>query len=100
LSERGRRNTTSKTRRATTYTKRSITPPPSRTSKVREPTWPAPRAHPSSRRRCLRLSEPRLGSPQGNGGPLIVFRDPDNIQLELWAFGWDLVTTNVDCGQA
>jgi glyoxylase I family protein len=28
------------------------------------------------------------------GGPLIVFRDPDNIQLEVWAFDWDLVTTN------
>jgi glyoxylase I family protein len=24
------------------------------------------------------------------GGPLIVFRDPDNIQLELWAFDSDL----------
>ena len=29
-----------------------------------------------------------------NGGPLIVFRDPDNIQLELWAFDWDLVELN------
>ena len=26
-----------------------------------------------------------------NGGPLIVFRDPDNIQLELWAYDPDLV---------
>jgi glyoxylase I family protein len=26
-------------------------------------------------------------------GPLIVFRDPDNIQLELWAFDADLVRT-------
>jgi catechol 2,3-dioxygenase-like lactoylglutathione lyase family enzyme len=30
-----------------------------------------------------------------NGGPLIVFRDPDNIQLELWAFDWDQVRPNV-----
>jgi glyoxylase I family protein len=26
-----------------------------------------------------------------NGGPLITFRDPDNIQLELWAFDPALV---------
>jgi catechol 2,3-dioxygenase-like lactoylglutathione lyase family enzyme len=26
-------------------------------------------------------------------GPVIVFRDPDNIQLELWAFDPDLVRT-------
>jgi catechol 2,3-dioxygenase-like lactoylglutathione lyase family enzyme len=26
-----------------------------------------------------------------NGGPLIVFRDPDNIQLELWAYDPALV---------
>ena len=26
------------------------------------------------------------GVQEENGGPLIVFRDPDNIQLELWAF--------------
>ena len=25
-------------------------------------------------------------------GPLIVFRDPDNIQLELWAFDPDIVS--------
>jgi hypothetical protein len=31
-----------------------------------------------------------------NGGPLIVFRDPDNIQIELWAFDPDLVIVNVD----
>jgi catechol 2,3-dioxygenase-like lactoylglutathione lyase family enzyme len=31
------------------------------------------------------------GVQEENGGPLIVFRDPDNIQLELWAFDWDLV---------
>jgi glyoxylase I family protein len=30
-----------------------------------------------------------------NGGPLIVFRDPDNIQLELWAFNPALATRNV-----
>src|SRR5205085_4934793 len=41
-----------------------------------------------------------LAAHREKGGPLIVFRDPDNIELELWAFGWDLVTTNVDCGQA
>jgi catechol 2,3-dioxygenase-like lactoylglutathione lyase family enzyme len=31
------------------------------------------------------------GVQEENGGPLIVFRDPDNIQFELWAFDWDLV---------
>lgn len=31
------------------------------------------------------------GVQEENGGPLIVFRDPDNIQLELWAFDPDLV---------
>ena len=31
------------------------------------------------------------GIREENGGPLVVFRDPDNIQLELWAFDWDLV---------
>ena len=30
------------------------------------------------------------------GGPLIVFRDPDDIQLELWAFDWDAVNAIVD----
>jgi glyoxylase I family protein len=40
------------------------------------------------------------GVKEENGGPLIVFRDPDNIQLELWAFDWDLVNTNVDDEQA
>lgn len=34
------------------------------------------------------------------GGPLIVFRDPDNIQLEVWAVDWDLVNSNVDSEQA
>jgi len=40
------------------------------------------------------------GVKKENGGPLIVFRDPDNIQLELWAFDWDLVNSNVDSEQA
>jgi glyoxylase I family protein len=31
------------------------------------------------------------GVQEENGGPLIVFRDPDNIQLELWAFDPELV---------
>lgn len=31
------------------------------------------------------------GVQEENGGPLIVFRDPDNIQLELWAFDPDRV---------
>lgn len=31
------------------------------------------------------------GVQEENGGPLVVLRDPDNIQLELWAFDWDLV---------
>ena len=31
------------------------------------------------------------GVQEENGGPLIVFRDPDNIQLELWAFDPALV---------
>jgi catechol 2,3-dioxygenase-like lactoylglutathione lyase family enzyme len=31
------------------------------------------------------------GVQEENGGPLIVFRDPDNIQLELWAYDPDLV---------
>ena len=26
------------------------------------------------------------GIQEENGGPLIVFRDPDNIQLEVWAY--------------
>jgi glyoxylase I family protein len=30
------------------------------------------------------------------GGPLIVFRDPDNIQLELWAFDPELVRSGVN----
>jgi hypothetical protein len=33
-----------------------------------------------------------------NGGSLIVFRDPDNIQFELWAFDWDLVQLDPQSG--
>ena len=29
-----------------------------------------------------------------NGGPLIVFRDPDNIQLEVWAYDPEQVQMN------
>jgi glyoxylase I family protein len=36
------------------------------------------------------------GVQEENGGPLIVFRDPDNIQLELWAFDWALVQLDPD----
>ena len=32
------------------------------------------------------LGVPHSGVQEENGGPLIVFRDPDNIQLELYAF--------------
>lgn len=31
------------------------------------------------------------GVQEENGGPLITLRDPDNIQVELWAFDPDLV---------
>ena len=31
------------------------------------------------------------GVQEEQAGPVIVFRDPDNIQLELWAFDADLV---------
>jgi catechol 2,3-dioxygenase-like lactoylglutathione lyase family enzyme len=34
---------------------------------------------------------PHSGIQEENGGPLIVLRDPDNIQVELWAFDPDLV---------
>ena len=34
------------------------------------------------------------GIQEENGGPLIVFRDPDNIQLEVWAFDMAQVTMN------
>jgi catechol 2,3-dioxygenase-like lactoylglutathione lyase family enzyme len=39
------------------------------------------------------------GIQEENGGPLIVFRDPDNIQLELWAFDPALAVSNVDSGE-
>jgi catechol 2,3-dioxygenase-like lactoylglutathione lyase family enzyme len=32
------------------------------------------------------LNVPHSGIQEEQGGPLVVFRDPDNIQLELWAF--------------
>jgi glyoxylase I family protein len=32
------------------------------------------------------LDVPHSGVQEERGGPLIVLRDPDNIQLELWAF--------------
>jgi glyoxylase I family protein len=35
------------------------------------------------------------GVQEENGGPLIVLRDPDNIQLELWAFDPGLATMNI-----
>ena len=38
------------------------------------------------------------GVQEENGGPLIVFRDPDNIQFELWAFDWDLVQLDPQSG--
>jgi catechol 2,3-dioxygenase-like lactoylglutathione lyase family enzyme len=38
------------------------------------------------------------GVQEENGGPLIVFRDPDNIQLEVYAFDMSLVTLNVEPG--
>jgi glyoxylase I family protein len=40
------------------------------------------------------------GVQEENGGPLIVFRDPDNIQLELYAFDPGLATKNADQGAA
>jgi glyoxylase I family protein len=36
------------------------------------------------------------GVKEENGGPLIVLRDPDGIQLELWALDWNAVNANVD----
>ena len=38
-----------------------------------------------------RLGVPHSGIKEENGGPLITLRDPDNIQVELWAFDPDLV---------
>src|SRR5262245_22128073 len=37
------------------------------------------------------LGVPHSGVQDERGGPLIVLRDPDNIQIELWAFDWNLV---------
>jgi glyoxylase I family protein len=34
------------------------------------------------------------GIQEENGGPLIVFRDPDHIQLEVWAYDPSMVTMN------
>ena len=34
------------------------------------------------------------GVQEERGGPLIVLRDPDNIQLELWAFDWNRASDN------
>lgn len=36
------------------------------------------------------------GIKEENGGPLLTFRDPDNIQLEFHAFDPGQATTNVD----
>jgi catechol 2,3-dioxygenase-like lactoylglutathione lyase family enzyme len=38
------------------------------------------------RRHLDQLGVPHSGIQEENGGPLITLRDPDNIQLELWAF--------------
>jgi catechol-2,3-dioxygenase len=37
------------------------------------------------------LGIPHSGVQEEQGGPLIVLRDPDNIQIELWAFDWSRV---------
>jgi catechol-2,3-dioxygenase len=37
------------------------------------------------------LGVPHSGIQDEVGGPLVVLRDPDNIQLELWAFDPALV---------
>ena len=36
------------------------------------------------------------GIQEENGGPLLGFRDPDNIQLELWAFDPSLIDFGAD----
>jgi catechol 2,3-dioxygenase-like lactoylglutathione lyase family enzyme len=41
--------------------------------------------------RLHELGIPHSGVQEEQAGPVIVFRDPDNIQLELWAFDADLV---------
>jgi catechol 2,3-dioxygenase-like lactoylglutathione lyase family enzyme len=38
-----------------------------------------------------RLGVAHSGIQEENGGPLITLRDPDNIQIELWAFDPSLV---------
>jgi hypothetical protein len=46
-------------------------------------------SNPSSDRFDERVVGPdhfALQDPDRNRGPLIVFRDPDNIRLEVWAF--------------
>ena len=40
-----------------------------------------------------RLGIEHSGVLEEQAGPVVVFRDPDNIQLELWAFDPDLVRT-------
>lgn len=42
-----------------------------------------------------RLGVPNSGIQEENGGPLISFRDPDNILIELWAFDPELVQLGV-----
>ena len=37
------------------------------------------------------LGIPHSGIKEENGGPLLTLRDPDNIQVELWAWDPDLV---------
>jgi len=49
--------------------------------------------------RAKHLDDPGVensGIQEEIGGPLIVFRDPDNIQLEVWAFDWELVAANAE----
>ena len=36
------------------------------------------------------------GIKEENGGPLVVFRDPDNIQIEVWAFDPALIERGED----
>ena len=38
-----------------------------------------------------RLGVRHSGIKEENGGPLVTLRDPDNIQIELWAFDPALV---------
>lgn len=41
------------------------------------------------------IGVPHSGIKEENGGPLLTLRDPDNIQVELWAFDPDLVDLNL-----